>query len=568
MPSDLKPIMGSQRTPLRNAKAVGKVDRKQHIEVTVRVRSRSGDAERDARIMETNSKHPSERTYLSREDLAAHRGADPEDLAKIDAFAHAHHLTVIETSIPKRTVRLAGTADDLSQAFGVQLRMYKSKEFAYRGRTGPVYVPRELAKIVEGVFGLDNRPVARPRYRHPLVRARSKREKARVKGKHLGVRKAGSTFSVPEVAKLYNFPPHLDGTGQCIALIELNDVDQHGNITGTGYTVADLKAFFKKLGRSMPDVLPIGVDGGANTPGRDQAGDSEVTVDIDVTGAIAPGARIAVYFAPDTDAGFIDAVNTALHDTVRQPSVISISWGSPEDGATGQFLKGLNEIFQDAAAMGVTVCCETGDYGSSDEDAQSRDGQPHVEFPASSPFVLACGGTRLIGSGKTIRSEVVWNEGDNGGAGGGGVSNKFSRPPYQATTKIPLSPQGKRGRGLPDVAGNATGYQMISGGKEIPVSGTSAVAPLWAGLIALINQSLIEKGGKSVGFLNPLIYGPAGSGALKDIVEGNNDIDGTLKKYSATVGWDACTGFGSPNGMKLLQALESGTHEGAQKVKK
>ena len=146
MPSDLKPVAGSQRTPLRNAKAVGKVDLKHHIEVTVRVRSRSADAEWDARIMETNSKHPSERTYLSREDLAAHRGADPEDLAKIDAFAHAHHLTVIETSIPKRTVRLAGTADDLSHAFGVRLRMYRSKDIIYRGRSGPVLCAKQACQ--------------------------------------------------------------------------------------------------------------------------------------------------------------------------------------------------------------------------------------------------------------------------------------------------------------------------------------------------------------------------------------------------------------------------------------
>ena len=568
MPSDLKPVAGSQRAPLRGAKAFGKIDPKEHIEVTVRMRSRSADAEWDARISEMNSKHPSERTYLSREDLAAHRGADPEDLAKIDAFAHSHHLTVIETSIPKRTVRLAGTADDLRQAFGVQLRMYSTKKIIYRGRMGPVYVPHELAKIVEGVFGLDNRPFARAHYRRAYITARSKREKVRVQGRRSGIRKAGSTLSVPEVAKLYNFPSDLDGTGQCIAIIELNGIDQHGNITGTGYTVTDLEAYFRKLGRPMPDISAIGVDGGANTPGRDQTGDSEATVDIDVAGAMAPKAKIAVYFAPDTDAGFIDVINAALQDTVRKPSVISISWGGPEEDSTPQFLKGLNEVLKDAAAIGVTVCCETGDYGSSDEPTQSRDGRPHVEFPASSPFVLACGGTKLTSSDERVSNEVVWNDGDSGGAGGGGVSNNFPRPKYQAAMKIPLSPQGNRGRGLPDVAANAAGYRMIVGGKEIPVSGTSAVAPLWAGMIALINQSLIEKGGNSVGFLNTLIYGLAGSGAFKDIVEGNNDIDGTLKKYSATAGWDACTGIGSPDGMKLLQALESGTRKSRLKAEK
>jgi kumamolisin len=542
MPRDLKPVAGSSRTPLHNAKPAGRMDPKQRIEVTVRVRSRKADSQWDASVIKMSSKQPSERTYLSREDLAAHRGADPEDLAKVHSFSHAHGLTVVETSIPKRTVRLSGTVTDLSKAFGVRLQMYKAGEVTYRGRTGNIYVPSGLAKVVEGVFGLDNRPFARPHTR-PRTAAQ--------------VRKAVPTFMVPEVAEHYNFPSGLDGRGQCIALIELNSIDAHGNIVGTGYTVADLKAFFRKLGRPVPDISAIGVDGGSNTPGSDQIGDGEVTVDIEMAGTIAPRAKLAVYFAPDTDAGFLDVVNAALYDTVRKPSVMSISWGNPEDGATDQFLKGLNQVLLDAAALGVTVCCETGDYGSSDEPAQLRDGRPHVEFPASSPFVLACGGTRLIGSGRKIRSEVVWNDGDSGGgAGGGGVSNKFPRPPYQSTMNIPLSPQRKKGRGLPDVAGNATDYRMIVGGKEIPASGTSLVAPLWAGLIALINQSLTEKGGNTAGFLNSLLYGVLGArGAFKDIVEGNNDIDGKLNKYSAGPGWDACTGMGSPDGAKLLQAL-------------
>lgn len=573
MPRDQKPIAGSHRTALRNAKVVGKTDPDQRIEVTVRVRPRSTGADLPASLMEMSARRPSERTYLSREELAAQRGADPEDLAKIDAFAHAHHLTVVETSIPKRTVRLSGTVADLSQAFGVRLLKYKSKEVIYRGRTGPVYVPGELAEVVEGVFGLDNRPAAKPHYRSlsgitarkggARARAGSRAgttRRARARGKAFAPRNAvGGSFSVPEVAQLYNFPSGLDGTGQCIAIIELNDFDQSGNITGAGYSVSDLAAFFNKLGKPMPDVSAIGVDGGANAPGADPNADGEVTLDIEVAGAVAPATKIAVFFAPNTDAGFVDAVNAALHDTVRKPSVISISWGGPEDGATDQFLNGLNQAFQDAAAIGVTVCCAAGDNGSSDEPAGARDGQPHADFPASSPFVLACGGTKLGSSGTTISSEVVWNEGDSAGAGGGGVSNKFPLPQYQAATNIPLSPQGNKGRGLPDVAGDAdplTGYRVIVGGREFPIGGTSAVAPLWAGLIALINQNLMAKGGNPVGFFNPLIYGPlAGSAAFNDIVQGNNDIDGTLNKYSAGPGWDACTGMGSPNGAQLLQAL-------------
>jgi len=575
MPRDQKPVAGSHRTPFRNAKAVGEIAAGQRIEVTVRVRPAQQDAGGTARVMEMGAKRPSERSYLSREDLAATRGADPGDLAKIDQFARSYNLTVVETSAPKRMVRLSGTVADLCQAFGVQLQKYKSKEVVYRGRTGPVYVPSELSDIVEGVFGLDNRPVARPHFRRLQSPTRQKTQRGvrhgPGKGKPAKTSSAGpaaaplnaadGSFSVPEVAQLYNFPSGLDGTGQCIAIIELNDFDQNGNITGTGYSVSDLGTFFGNLGLSMPDVSAIGVDGGANMPGPDPNSDGEVTLDIEVAGAVAPGAKIAVYFAPNTDAGFIDAVNAALHDTVRRPSVISISWGGPEDASTDQFLNGLNQAFQDAATVGVTVCCAAGDNGSSDEPPDTRDGQPHADFPSSSPFALACGGTKLTGTGTTISSELVWNEGDGpgNGASGGGVSNKFSRPSYQNNSSVPVSPLGNTGRGVPDVAGNAdphTGYRVIVGGQEFPVGGTSAVAPLWAGLIALLNQSLTGKGGNTVGFWNPLIYGSlASTAAFRDITQGNNDIDGALHKYSAGPGWDACTGIGSPNGAQILQGL-------------
>ena len=541
MPLVRKRIEGSHRTPLAGAKPVGKIGPNERMEVTVYLRSRATDPKWGVNLIEMGSKRPDERTYLSREALAADRGADPEDVAKIDAFAHAYRLTVVDTNLARRSMQLSGTTGDFCRAFGVQLHRYESKEGTYRGRTGYIYVPGELTSVIEGLFGLDNRSFGKPSYRGRLNRE---------------VARSTDVFSVPQIAEFYNFPSNLNGNGQCIAVIELNDIDVSGNVTGTGYTVSDLQRYFKRLDTPMPEVAAIGVDGGRNVPGSDQVWDTEVTIDIEILGAIAPKAKLAVYFAPDTDAGFINCVSTAVHDTVRKPSVVSISWGNPEDSATDQFLKAFSRVLEDAAAMGVTVCCETGDYGSSDQPSESRDGSPHVEFPASNPYVLACGGTMIVKSGKATPHEAVWNEGDNGGAGGGGVSNKFLRPKYQKTLKIPLSPQGRRGRGVPDVAGNAVGYQMLVRGKKFIADGTSAATPLWAGLISLINQSLVAKRGNTVGFLNPLIYGPLNlDGAFNGVVEGNNDIDGKLNKYSASRGWNPCTGMGSPNGVKLLRLL-------------
>jgi kumamolisin len=299
----------------------------------------------------------------------------------------------------------------------------------------------------------------------------------------------------------------------------------------------------------VPSVTAVSVDGGANTPGTDA--DGEVELDIEVSGTIAPGANIAVYFAPNTDQGFIDAITDAVHDTTRKPSVISISWGGPEDSWTAQSRTAMDAALQDAATLGVSVTIAAGDNGSTDG---AGDGQLHVDFPCSSPFALACGGTTLVASNGKITSETVWNETSaNEGAGGGGVSNEFALPTYQATAGVPANPETKFvGRGVPDVSGNAdpvTGYQVVVDGDKIIVGGTSAVAPLWAGLIALLNQSL----GAPVGFLNPTIYG-LGEGPFRDITTGNNDDSG-LGFYSAKAGWDPCTGLGSPNGTALLDAL-------------
>jgi kumamolisin len=171
-----------------------------------------------------------------------------------------------------------------------------------------------------------------------------------------------------------------------------------------------------------------------------------------------------------------------------------------------------------------------------------------VDFPSSSPHVLACGGTSLHSSANgAITSETVWNDGAQGGAGGGGYSVQFAIPTWQASANI--KPPAGGGRGVPDVAGDAdpqTGYNVSVDGTAMVIGGTSAVAPLWSGLIALLNEKL----GKPVGFLQPVLYGlPSTAAAFHDIVKGSNGA------FSAGTGWDACTGLGSPSGENLLKAL-------------
>jgi kumamolisin len=415
----------------------------------------------------------------------------------------------------------------------------------HRYRSGGLSVPAELSGIVTAVLGLDDRPQARPQFRRPrtAVPETAVPETAVPEGTVAPELppKAGP-LTAPQVAGFYKFPVGTDGTGQTIAIIEL----------GGGYTASDLDTYFSGLGLATPTVTAVGVDGGSNSPG--DPADAEVLLDIQVAGAVAPAAAQVVYFAPNTDQGFVDAISEALHATPT-PVVVSISWGASEDAWSPQSRTTLDAAIADAAVLGVTVCVAAGDNGSSD-DPNNASGV-HCDFPASSPHALACGGTKLVGivGTSTITSEVVWNELANGeGAGGGGVSDVFGLPSWQSTAGVPTLGSGKDGRGVPDVAGNAdpvTGYLVVVNGKQQPIGGTSAVAPLWAGLIARLAQAT----GTRFGMLQPLVYagltpGTAAPG-FNDITEGNNGA------YKAGPGWDACTGLGSPDGTALLTRLSS-----------
>ena len=292
---------------------------------------------------------------------------------------------------------------------------------------------------------------------------------------------SGTSYTPAQVAELYYYPTGHDGTGECIALLEL----------GGGFNPTDLKNYWKQVGLSnTPTVTAVPVGNGSNSPGDPDGADGEVMLDIEVSGSIAPGSKIVVYFAENTDAGFLNAITTAIHDSTNAPSILSISWGGPESSWTQQAMTSMDEAFQSAAAMGVTVLVAAGDDGSTDG---VTDGEQHVDFPSSSPNVLACGGTKLVGS--WAQRSAAKSSGNEAGrttkaqpeAASGGF---FALPSYQSSAGVPASsnPQGFAGRGVPDVAGDAdptTGYNTLVDGQSGVIGGTSAVAPLWAGLIAL-----------------------------------------------------------------------------------
>jgi len=512
-------LPGSERSLASGVRLEGEPDLADRAEVTVLMRRPThATVAFDAATVPAIAA----RTYMTREAFATSMAAEPADLAAVTAFAAQAGLEVLAVDPVRRSVALGGTLGALAAAFDVRLGMARGPVGRYRARVGAIWIPAALGEIVVGVFGFDDRPQARSHARilTPVAAA------------------AAAAASPLDVAAAYAYPAG-DGARETVALIEL----------GGGFVQADLDAYFSGLGVGSPKVTAVAVDGSGNAPTGDRTGpDGEVMLDIEIVGSIAPAAAIAIYFAPNTDRGFLDAVTTAIHDPQNTPSIVSISWGGPESTWTAQSTAAFDAAFADAATLGVTVLVASGDSGYTDGVA---DGAAHVDFPASSPHVTACGGTRLDlsgGAAAALAGEVVWNELPSGGATGGGISAMFPVPSYQSAVPLPASVNAGAapGRGVPDVAGNAdpqTGYGVrIDGGMAV-VGGTSAVAPLVAGLIARLNATARKK----AGFLNPSLY--AAPAALHDITSGTNGA------YRAGPGWDACSGLGSPDGARIAAAL-------------
>jgi kumamolisin len=518
-------LSGSQRGSLAGVEPAEAIDGSERVELTIVTRRRAELPLDDAGVP----------VRLTRAELERRYGADPAELELVADTLSGLGLEVTGQDAGSRRVTVAGTVSALADTFGAELSMVTSpfpggsERVAHRYREGTLQIPAELDGIVVAVVGLDNRPQSRFMARRADPAA------------------AGTSYTPPQVAEIYQFPAGTDGTGQTIGIIEL----------GGGYSDTDLDTYFSGLGLSVPSVTAQGVDGASNVPDQAPNGaDGEVLLDIEVAGSVAHGAAIVIYFAPNTDQGFIDAVTTAVHATPT-PAAVSISWGQSEDSWTAQSRTALDAACADGVALGVTVCVAAGDGGSSDGVTGS---QPHVDFPASSPNALACGGTSLQADPATgvISSETVWNDGSSGGATGGGVSDEFALPTWQASVGVPDTASGGTGRGVPDVAGNAdpnTGYQVLVDGQSTVIGGTSAVAPLWAALIARLAQGA----GKTFGLIQEQLYAGVVSGeaapGFQDITSGSNGA------YSAGPGWDACTGLGSPDGTALLTELTSATAE-------
>ena len=514
---ELVPLPGSERTEVSGVHpATAPLSADEEIDAIVVLRRR-------AALPESALSGPG----ITPAELAEAYGADPADVAQVSTRLSQLGLQIVGADATSRRMQVRGPINLMERVFGTSLQPVihhdpAGKVSAHRVRSGGLAIPSDLDGIVTGVLGLDNRPQTRALYQIAPSAARS------------------TSYTPLQLGTVYDFPAGTDGTGQTIAIIEL----------GGGFSDTDLNQYFSGLGITGPTVTAVGVDGAQNQPGQDpQGADGEVLLDIEVAGALAPKADILVYFAPNTDAGFLDAITTAAH-AQPTPTAMSISWGQGENQWTAQARDAMDQAFMDAAALGVTVTAAAGDDGSTDRET---DGSAHVDFPASSPHTLACGGTSLRADSGTgqVTSETVWNNGAGNGATGGGYSIAFDRPSWQAAAlgaDRSAAASATTGRGVPDVAGDAdpqTGYQVLIDGSPGVIGGTSAVAPLWAALVARLAQA----NGAKFGLIQPKLYAAATPGAVapgfRDVTEGNNGA------YTAGPGWDACTGLGVPIGSQL-----------------
>ena len=508
LPQDYKAVAGSERVHPADHQALNPTAGSDTVTATVILRRRP-QGKQLKKLEEFSGQSRTPRTAVSRAEFAANYGADPGEMGAVETYVKSRGLEVVESNPSRRSVVVRGPASAMNKAFAVELQDYDSPRGKYHGHAGPAKLPGPLADTVEAVIGLDNRKIPAQHF---------------VKRKQPNDPPNTVSVTPREVAKLYNFPAG-NGAGQTIGLYEM---ETGGGLAG--YALSDITSTMQAFGLPLPKITDVSVDGVTNSG----TSDGETGLDITVAGAIAQAAQIAVYFTGGTSQSIVHALQSMIHPAAGdpQPTILSISYGwGPDDPSADSFstqdYQQIDQLFQDAANLSITVLVSSGDSGA----AIASKTQAQTSFPASEPWVTACGGT-TIGSIKDASFvEYVWND---HGATGGGISARYPVPAYQANAKLPnRNVTNKPGRGVPDIAGNASpfsGYTQFIGGQSEPIGGTSAVAPLYAGLIAIINANL----NAPVGFLNPTLYSVADN-AFRGISSPPGPANNTFDKVTGYV---------------------------------
>lgn len=526
LPSDRKPAQGFVK---------GHVDANAEMDVAIILKSKASDLKFNRTLTRIAE---GKQSPLTDAQILEQFGSTDQSLKAVTQFAKDNGLTVTEANLTSGRVVIRGKTSQFTDAFQTRLTEFEGPGGEiFRAREGSLTVPKSIAPHIIGILGTDNRPAAKS-YIVQFAGPEPPPLPQDAPGGPTQPR-ARSGYMPNQVADAYNFPKDSMGQGQSVAIIQL----------GGGLQVADNARYYRDHALKQPKLNIIEVGEAKNSPG--QPADSEVHLDSQVIGVVAPEANQNIIFSTNSEKGFVDAIlRAAFPERGESPnSAISISWGLAEEGWTKQGITAMNQAFKKAALKGISIFAAAGDDGALNN---GRNGRLQTDYPAADPFVTGAGGTRLNldGSGK-IKTEVVWNNRRPNDSGGGGVSEVFEVPEFQKDVGVPLhASTNKPGRGVPDVTGNAdpvTGYIIRVNGSEIVTGGTSAVSPLYSALMMRINGSL----GRPLGVpLNAWLYEHKGKGFFNDIIVGDNN------GYNAGKGWDATSGLGSIDGSKMLAAIK------------
>jgi kumamolisin len=505
-------VKGDTLAAVGHSTRTGEVASGHRMSVTVSLTPRNGKGLDAFLAQVTNPKSAQYKHYLTPAQFAARYGATPATIAKVSAYLRSQGLKTGAVTANHLSITADGTAGQVEKAFGTTLATYresgKAGAHTYFANASAPKLPAGIAAAVSDVAGLNDYAT----YHRNL-------EKAAVP--HASP-KAITGLTPTTARKAYNLTSTVsngsNGSGETVGLVEFSAFSQ-----------SDITAYDSQFSLSPSTPTVVKADGGTT----DKSGQDEVDFDIEVVQALAPGAAIDVYEAPNSDAG-----ETAMYSKLVSDDdpVISISWGIYESGETSTNRTALDTDFKEAAAQGQSVYAASGDDGSDD----AGNGGTSVDFPAADPYVTGTGGTHLTTSSGTWSSETAWS------GSGGGISSYFATPSYQSSVN-----SGSK-RDVPDVAAAAdpaTGWAVRSGGSWSEYGGTSGAAPNWAAFTADADSALSSP----IGYANSTIYTLAKSSsyssAFHDVKSGSNGA------YSASTGYDKVTGWGSYNGANFIADL-------------
>jgi subtilase family serine protease len=514
---------------------VGRLPSAQRLNLAISLPLRNQPALADLLRQISNPASPNYRHYLTPAQFTERFGPTEADYLAVTAFAKAHGLKITAMHPNRTIVDVEGAVSDVENTFHVKMSSYQHPTEARRFYAPDTDPSVDLAVPILSITGLDNYSLPHPRYKLLTVAGGAKAH-----GHSSNTSSSPNSGSGPNGCYMGNdfrtaYVPgvSLIGTGQAVGLLEFD-----------GYTTGDITYYENLAGLPNVALTNILLDGFSGAPTGD-GGEVEVSLDIEMAISMAPGESNVLVYEAGPNGNWHDILNRMATDNLAKQ--LSCSWFIPDGTADPT----ADQIFQQMAAQGQSFFAASGD-----DDAYTG----LIPFPDDTPYITEVGGTTLTtsGTGGPYASETVWNL-DDGIGSSGGISTQYAIPSWQQGISMTANLGSTTMRNVPDVALTADNVYVRADGENQNIGGTSCAAPLWAAFTTLVNQQAVANTGTTVGFINPAVYaignGTNYTSAFHDTTIGNNFRSSSPAKFPAETGYDLCTGWGTPNGMALINAL-------------